>query len=514
MVMDEVILRGASPNGAGKGPTILERTDQEFIPAVLDELGAPEGLNKALRTLARTKDHNGALKLYQPVHRTFHVALMEIVCDTFGEPRLDAQKIESAGLVVRRLRTDPRRGRVMQAWRRSGQTLQGWMSFHNPAEMNDDPEVARRPPALRAGNDEINRRLALAIPTQSFDETTSPLFIAPPEVCSALKRTVLYGLVPLASTEQSETPASHPPFDRNLLRSHVPRFLRRGGPRPITATKTTVTYADVTNPVMAAEDPGLAEFVDNLRQLSIEFEAFGASVAAQNLFRELNKLRLRFSSGATKLAGDFLRDAARKLVEGEGSNASTQPKVTLPLEWPVISENQAEKLVELAEGAMRARLEQIAPREGRFDDAQALYVVRAFARVKRDDGCPPLTVWSDNSQPFTVAQWFEASNAVPPVRVNLPNPFDGNFLNNVKPNVAFGVPKDLFNLMQGIKLKDIMDGKKPSGGGIDLDWICGFNIPIITLCAFIVLNIFLSLFDLFLMWMIKIKICIPVPRPR
>lgn len=512
MVMDEVILRGASQSGAGRGPTILERTDQEFIPAVLDELGAPEGLNKVLRTLARTKDRTGTLKLYQPVHRTFHVALMEIVCDTFGEPRLDAQKIESAGLVLRRLRTDARGGRVVQAWRRAGQTLQGWMSFRHPSEMNDDPEAARRPPALRAGNPEINRRLALVNVSPSFDETTSPLFIAPPEVCSSLKRTVLYGLIPLTSTDQSETPTSHPPFDKAMLRAHVPRFLRRGGPRPVTTPKATVTYADVTNPDLAAQDAGLAEFVDNLRQLAIEFEAFGETTAAQNLFRELNKLRLRFSSGATKPAGDFLKDAARKLIEGVGSNASTQPKVTMPVEWPVVSENQAEKLVELVQGAMRARLDQIAPREGRFDDAQAQYVVRAFARVKRDDGCPPRTVWSDYSQPFTVAQWFEASNAVPPVRVNLPNPFDGNFLNNVKPNVAFSVPKDLFNLMQGIKLKDIMDGKKPAGGGIELDWICGFNIPIITLCAFIVLNIFLSLFDLFLMWMIKIKICIPVPK--
>ena len=40
------------------------------------------------------------------------------------------------------------------------------------------------------------------------------------------------------------------------------------------------------------------------------------------------------------------------------------------------------------------------------------------------------------------------------------------------------------------------------------------SIPIITICAFIVLNIFLSLFDLFFSWMLFIKICLPIPVPK
>ena len=35
----------------------------------------------------------------------------------------------------------------------------------------------------------------------------------------------------------------------------------------------------------------------------------------------------------------------------------------------------------------------------------------------------------------------------------------------------------------------------------------------ITICAFIVLNIFLGLFDLIFRWMMFIKICIPIPAP-
>ena len=52
------------------------------------------------------------------------------------------------------------------------------------------------------------------------------------------------------------------------------------------------------------------------------------------------------------------------------------------------------------------------------------------------------------------------------------------------------------------------------GGGIEIGWLCSFSLPIITLCAFIVLNIFISLLDFFLRWMMWIKICIPIPRSK
>jgi hypothetical protein len=45
-----------------------------------------------------------------------------------------------------------------------------------------------------------------------------------------------------------------------------------------------------------------------------------------------------------------------------------------------------------------------------------------------------------------------------------------------------------------------------------LTWICGFNIPAITICAFLVLNIFLTLFNLVFGWLFFIKICVPFPK--
>ena len=67
------------------------------------------------------------------------------------------------------------------------------------------------------------------------------------------------------------------------------------------------------------------------------------------------------------------------------------------------------------------------------------------------------------------------------------------------------------HLLSGDPL-ELMEGRKPEGNGLDLGWLCSFNIPVITICAFIVLNIFLSLFDLFFRWMMFIKVCIPFPK--
>jgi len=88
--------------------------------------------------------------------------------------------------------------------------------------------------------------------------------------------------------------------------------------------------------------------------------------------------------------------------------------------------------------------------------------------------------------------------------VPLPDP--ANF-KNMTPNCSFQVPTSLMNSIQGASLSGLMNGSAGSGGGSggsggsggggpSLGWICGFNIPLITICAFFVLSIFLESTDL------------------
>jgi len=57
----------------------------------------------------------------------------------------------------------------------------------------------------------------------------------------------------------------------------------------------------------------------------------------------------------------------------------------------------------------------------------------------------------------------------------------------------------------------LSEGKGSTGSKLGIQWLCSFSIPLITICAFIVLNIFLQLFNLIFQWLLYIKICIPIP---
>src|SRR5262249_32703174 len=155
--------------------------------------------------VAHARTPTGRLKLYQPIQRTFHVVLVEAFCDVLGDPRLDPEQIESAGLVIRRcVRTreaQPKRGSTpaglplddvnrLEGWRQAGQKFRSWVPFTDGPESNLDPEPDRRPPSLRSGHPRIDRELArYGASVDRLLETTIPLFVAPPDVCRALKRT-------------------------------------------------------------------------------------------------------------------------------------------------------------------------------------------------------------------------------------------------------------------------------------------------------------------------------------
>src|SRR5262249_25516388 len=107
MVAHPVVLRGARTRVATARPTLLQRTDQDFITAILDDLSAGlQGLETIEQTMATTRDGSGVLKLYQPVQRTFTLAMVEVACEllhALAYPRLDPERIDSSGLVLRRL---------------------------------------------------------------------------------------------------------------------------------------------------------------------------------------------------------------------------------------------------------------------------------------------------------------------------------------------------------------------------------------------------------------------------
>ena len=60
-------------------------------------------------------------------------------------------------------------------------------------------------------------------------------------------------------------------------------------------------------------------------------------------------------------------------------------------------------------------------------------------------------------------------------------------------------------------LKGLSDGTIDPDTGVDFGMICSFSIPIITICALILLLVIVIALNLVVFWIPFFKICLPVP---
>ncbi|MCB1913233.1 MAG: hypothetical protein KDG53_15315, partial [Rhodocyclaceae bacterium] len=273
----EIILSAPRDLADGGAPAILQRSDEDFIEAVLaslrdpggrvglrDSLAQPVSIASGTDTRARGKRSSGlelfnrlrsasrqlglaggrieeapavkneqelvedirraaegaqVLKLFQPIQRQFNLAVMEARCDTPGEPRIDPQRVEGAGMVIRRLVRDAQGREQKQGWMRVGESLKGWARIGVAADgassgNRHDPEALRRLARPGTGQPVLDREVTALLAAQDdalLNESVVPMFVAPPDVCKAAGATLFYGLVPTTSSEKAEGGA--PQFD-------------------------------------------------------------------------------------------------------------------------------------------------------------------------------------------------------------------------------------------------------------------------------------------------------------
>jgi hypothetical protein len=518
-------------------PLLLQRSDDDFIEATLDDLRSPAGRQALAGQRAKATNRQGTLKLFQPVQRQFHLALIEAWCDVPGLPRIAAAKVESAGMVLRRVGA----GNRPEGWMRSKGRVRGWVPLARTGGDSADPGATRRLTHGLTGVADIDRQLtglALQQPDKLLNEDVIPLYVAPPDVCSEAGKTLFYGMVPTISSEFSEAePVFALPGDNSfgpqsaLFRAHLVEALRGdamdfpfagqtlqawwfgaleavGSEPPAGASLSQFTELKKTNSTEALR---MRRFVMLLRQLAVEFNAFeeGEAPALKALLHDI-QLPLVLRDGETVQrhvrADDFLGRATKLLLSNEPVTGGAPE---MPLRWPDLGSTTTRRLAEALHQTLLPRFKAIQGKAGRFDEPGARYTLRAFVRLKPEGGCPERIVWSDVSDPFVIAPWYEGDGA-PPVQIPLPDPSDRELLKSLKPNVAFVVPPAIQNLLTG-PAKDLMEGKG-SMGTLGITWICSFSIPIITICAFIVLNIFLTLFNIVFGWMFFLKICLPFPK--
>ncbi|HEV7844184.1 MAG TPA: hypothetical protein VGO69_10850, partial [Pyrinomonadaceae bacterium] len=143
---------------------------------------------------------------------------------------------------------------------------------------------------------------------------------------------------------------------------------------------------------------------------------------------------------------------------------------------------------------------------------------------------PP--VLSEPSKPFQMAGFFDPDAPARPIRIALPMDTSPAGLRKFDKNTAFMISDMLcgqIDRMKGLTLGDLVlsvlpwpfhkDLSVPERGpctaegnpSLQVGMICSLSIPIITICALLLLMIIVSLLDIIFKWIPYFLICFPLP---
>jgi hypothetical protein len=138
------------------------------------------------------------------------------------------------------------------------------------------------------------------------------------------------------------------------------------------------------------------------------------------------------------------------------------------------------------------------------------YVLRCvYRRPECGALCPDVV--SAPSDKFRIASFFDFDAPVRSITISMPVDTSIKDLRKLRKNVSFLLSNELRQQMNRVtNMKDALDGKFADGKSVDLGLICSFSIPIITICALMVLMIFISLLNIVFWWTPFLRICFPI----
>ena len=521
-IVHDVVISGVDLQGKTYGGAALLQMNQEDFPRrFLDDLAKMADPGTQLSSLKRLSGSITApATVYQPVQRILHVAVVQLACDALMQPRLDPLRVESAGIVIRRLQrvrggSDADQDAPVQAWTKTPDGRFQWTKLKvkkDDDEYGYDPDPVRRP-ALKSGQPLLDAKLAASAQADAVTEVYTPAFLAPPAVNGALGRTIAYAVVPSASSDVSDATQGVPVYTPDSLINMLPPLLKYNTSAPLVpAPNGLADYRWLSDDFASKQlnSDNFSTFTLAFMMLFRQFNAFDGSAEAQAILNIFSRRNVTFKDGSRQPKGQFLMDAYEALIDFDPASSSTPKTQLMPISWDPVTQQDQNDLLPIFKSVLGKLSSTVKPPEGRYQDASRLYVAKVFFRIKgHTPACPTVTHWSHCSDIFKIAPWYDSTQRTP-APIPLPDPTLRSFLKGAKPNVSFAVPDGLMAAMQGTTLKGLSDG---SGGGkkLGLNWICGFNIPLITICAFFVLNIFLILLNIVFFWLPFIKICIPFP---
>lgn len=126
-----------------------------------------------------------------------------------------------------------------------------------------------------------------------------------------------------------------------------------------------------------------------------------------------------------------------------------------------------------------------------------------------------LRQWASRpSVEFELAAFFDPDAPARPLRIALPTDVSIGGLRKLKKGVAFLMSDSLREKLGDVgstNLNTLVSSQEMAALG--LGYICSFSLPIITICAFILLLVMVIVLHLVFWWIPFFKICLPIPKP-
>lgn len=455
-------------------PRLLEFRSDNFVPDFLAAASAPrpDAFRQAIAQPART---GASLKLFQPAHGNFYLACGSLCCRMPGFPDREVQRGEGEQVFfVLRKQVNG----AEYAWK-TGETEQGWKPLNGQAASVLDGE----------------ERLPL------FPATT------------AKNRALFYGYVPVSSQESyaaaPDVLPTNPPDSRiEELRGVFIDPLKNAATFGISgAAADAITIQRISVYLLL----GLWEYFKQYVQ-QVADQLRGDASAAPNtqetaLITFMQGQRLGGTLDLATALGNVARQQDYLNQPGDSDLQGFSSDYTL--KNSTIDTNQLEANVNAAlQSRPAARQAQVKlPKLGQ--KADDFYVLRF---VYERSQCEPVHHYvSQPTERFQLAPFFDPDAPARPIRIGLPVDVSIGGLRKFKKNVAFLMSTELRKKLSSVKPEMLKgDGPQAEDPNINIGHICSFSIPIITLCAFILLMIIVIILNLIFWWIPLLKICFPL----
>lgn len=443
-----------------------------------------------------------ALKLYQPIHGHFYLVAAALVCRIPGFPDHAVQpaRQERVSFVLRRIAHG---GEL--AWSADPVNGKRWVAASDsPAPFEERHPLA---PVNFTVTDGRRRRLFVGlVPTATrdtyvagggvdpFPTTTShgvPLDTRTTEVSAR----IVGALVSLADAEQPSTEAAQFALldFGDVLKTHLDdaSFAALFGTTTPTGTQGTL-YGYLRRPVGTTLTLGSAILSALGQTDAITGETAASPSFPSTLATDLQALARSVVPASERPRGRTLRDAVTAWLPASRATTATEGQQAASIEVPKLA---AVPALDGTDTPPRFRL-------------RCLY--------ERPD-CGPLQppLLSEPTETFTLASFFDFDAPQRPIRIVLPVDTGIKDLRKFRKNVSFVISEQLKNQLNQVgALKDVLDGKVGAADSstVGFGLICSFSIPIITICALIVLLIFLYLLNIVFWWVPFFRICFPFPK--